>query len=295
MNEIQLASRIDLAHTLIQEEKHLHAIQVYLRLIRLEPDFIPAYIELSSLYAELGMVTAAGEQLRHIENRYPDNKEITFLLGSLYTRTEEYDTALMYFKKLATLKLPQVHFNMGVAFFYRNNVKLAEEQFRLTLKYDPQFPKINESLGELLIKRNAFAEAIAYLKKGIAADPYSAVNHHLLGVAYSRVYDWKNAYCEFVLAIEMNPNESANWHLCGEMLIQLKRFDEAEQYVRKALELHPQSVDALVVLGQLYTKRGDAAKAKEYIDRALTIDPKNNRAREASWKLRGVRKQHSKP
>jgi Tfp pilus assembly protein PilF len=183
---------------------------------------------------------------------------------------------------------------MGVAYFYKNNVKLAEEQFRLTLKYDPHFPKINESLGELLIKRRAYAEAIAYLKKGIAADPYSAVNHHLLGVAYNHVYDWKNAYNEFVLAIEMDPNEPANWQLCGEMLIHLKRFDEAEQYVRKALELHPESVDVLVSLAELYSKRGEVAGAKKYIEQALKIDPKNNRALELSWKLGNARRQQAK-
>ena len=291
LNELQLATRLDQARAWIEEEKHLHAVQAYLRLIRVEPGFMPAYVELSSLYSELGKFDAAAHILLQAEPCFPNNHEIIFLLGTVYMRAEEYDKALSCFKKLTSVKLPQVHFNMGVAYYCKNNIKQAEEQFRLTLKYDPRFPKINESLGELLIKKNAYAEAITYLKRGVDTDPYNAVNHHLLGVAYGSLFDWKNAYNEFVLAIEMDPNESVNWQLCGEMLMQLKRWDEAEQYVRKALELYPQSVEALVVLSQVFSMKGDFLKANECIDKALHFDPVNTRAREVQWKIRKISEQ----
>jgi tetratricopeptide (TPR) repeat protein len=283
LNEIQLSRILDQARSLREEDKYLHAAQLYRRLILAEPTFILPYVELSSLYAETGQLPAVIHLLLEGHTRNPDNDEIVFLLGSYYLRLQQYDTSLSYFERLIERKLPHVHFNMGIAYFYKNDIELAEEQFRLTMKYDPKFPKINESLGELLIERQAYAEAIEYLNRGVAADPYSAVNHHLLGVAHSRIGNWKHAYNEFVLAIDMDPNEPPNWQMCGEALLHLNRLDEAEPYLRKALELSPQSIDALVALSHLLTVRGDTKRAREYVKKAVLIDPEYARAREARW------------
>ena len=285
LNELQLAARLDEARSWIEDGKPLHAIQAYLRLITAQPKFLTAYIELSSLYVDMGRFDAAVKVLLRAKCNFPDGQEVTYLLGNVHMGAEEYDKALNYFKKLVDMKLPRVHFNMGVAFFCQGNIKRAEEQFRLTMKYDPRFPKINESLGELLLKRNAYAEAIFHLKKGIELDPYNAVSHHLLGMGYRSLFEWKNAYNEFVIAIEMDPQEAANWQLCGEMLMQLKRPDESEQYLRKALELQTESIETLILLSEVFAQKGNSPKAREFIERALRIDPKSSRAREVQWNI----------
>ncbi len=285
LNEIQLARLLDNARALVEEGKRLHAMQVYNRLVAAEPSFLLPYFELASLYAELGKEHASISILRQAQELFPENVEVTYHLGGYHLRIEEYEKALTLYKKLVGKKLPQVHFNMGVAYYFKNNFKLAEEQFRLTLKYDPQYPKINESLGELLLKRQAYTEAIDYLKRGIEKNPYSAVNHHLLGSAYGKIDDWKKAQKEFVLAVDMDPEQAANWQMCGESLIHLKRFTEAEPYLRKALELSPQSVETLVYLSQVLSAKGEMERAIEYIKKALNVDPKNQQARSMQWKL----------
>jgi tetratricopeptide (TPR) repeat protein len=286
MNEIQLARLLDQARSLVEEEKHLHAIQVYQRLIHLEPTFLLPHLELSSLYSEMGNLRAAASILRRAEELFPDAQEILFLLGSLHIKMGEFDRALTYLKMLSRRKLPHVHFNMGIAFYYKDDLKRAEEQFRLTLQYDPHFPKINESLGELLLKRGAFAEAIEHLKRGVDTDPYSAVVHHLLGMAYSKLFDWKRAHLEFILAVDLDPNEAVHWQLCGESLVHLRRYTEAESYLRKALELFPQSIESLVALSQVLLLKGNANQAQDYIERAAALDPQHPRVLEARRNLR---------
>lgn len=279
MNEIQLSQLLDQARAFINEGKHLHAEQMYHRLIREEPAFLQPYKELASLYAENGNITAGINILVKARRQFPTSGEVTFLLGSLYQQAEEYDKALTCYRLLAAQRLQYVHFNMGVVYFYKGNIPRAEEQIRLTLKLDPNFPKVNETLGELLLYRNAYAEAIRYLKRGIALDPYSWISHHLLGMAYHAIGDTRNAYNEFVLAIEMDPNEAHSWQRCGEVLLEMKRYDEAEQYLRKALELNPNFADALANFGQLYLLKGDPTLSEEYFTKALNLDPRHSRAR----------------
>ena len=283
MNEIQLSSLIDQARAFVNEDKSLHAEQIYRRLIRDEPTFLQPYKELASLYAEIGNLQAGVRTLTKAHEQFPTSSEITFFLGTLYLQAEEYDKALTYYQKLVGKRLPHVHFNMGITFFYKNNIQRAEEQLRLTLKLDPKFPKSNETLGELLIHRKAFAEAIQYLKRGIDTDPYSSITHHLLGAAYQALGNIKNAYNEFVLAIEMDPKESHSWQKCGEVLLEMKRYEEAEQYLRKALELDPHCADALANFGQLYLMKGDTTLSTEFFNKALSVDPHNNRARSGKF------------
>jgi len=294
LNDTQIARLLDSARALVEEDKHLHAMQLYHRLIAVDPGFVPAYTELASLYAEVGQFSAVIRLLDRAREYVRDETEIVFLLGSYHLRMERYDTALSYFKQLAEKKLPRVHFNMGIAYFYKSDIKRAEEQFRLTMRFDPAFPKINESLGELLLKREAYAEAIDFLKRGIAADPYSSVNHHLLGVAYSHLDEWKRAYREFILAVDMDPNEAANWLLCGQALFHLKRYEEAERYVRKSIELDAFCPDAFAALGQVLIARGNTLQAIEVVNKALALDPRHGQAKDLRWKLQHKSKQQSR-
>jgi tetratricopeptide (TPR) repeat protein len=300
MDELKLAAMLDLARAFADEGKYLHALQLYRRVVENAPALVVGWMELAEVYTEMRQFDAAERVLLEARAVATDKNEITFLLGNLNLKRERYDRALSFYRELLEEKttLPsktKAHllFNVGLVHFYRKNMKAAEEYFRSVLRLDQRFPKIHESLGELLIRRGAFAEAVSVLKTAIVHDPYSWIGHYLLGVAYMRMFDWRHAYDELVTAIEMDPREPTAWQLCGEVLIALQQLDEAEQYLRKALELNPRSADAIAHFGQLYFKRGDLSRAREYYERALTLDPRNAAALRGKAQLRAVIKQQS--
>ncbi len=285
IDEPTLHQMLEQARSFVEERKFLHAAQIYTRVTSLSPSTEQAWVELSHVYAELRQYRAAEHVLQQASTSSSDPNKIVFLLGNLYLKTGNYDRALTYYRQLALRekKISQtlrahMQFNMGLCYFYKRNFKQAELHFRKTKKVDPMFPKINESLGELLMRRDAFSEAIVVLKQAIAADPYSWIGHYLLGMAHQRTKSWANAYEEFVAAVEMDPNEPNGWQMCGEVLLSLNRYDEAEHYLRKALELNPHLTDAIANVGFLYLHRGDAQTASECFERALALDPRNHKA-----------------
>ncbi|MCI0562457.1 MAG: tetratricopeptide repeat protein [Nitrososphaera sp.] len=285
IDEPTLAAMLEQARSLVAANKHLHAVQLYRRIVEAAPTLEVVWIELAEAYAEMKQLDAAEHALLQARQYSKDKYEITFLLGNLNLKRQKYAEALSYYKVLQAeeKQLPprmrtHVLFNSGLIAFHRNNFPLAEEYFRKVRELDQHFPKINESIGELLLRRGAVAEAVSVLQAGVKEDTYSWISHYLLGVAYMRLYDWRNAYEEFVTAIEMDPKEAATWQLCGEVLIALQQLDEAEQYLRKALELNPQLTDAVANFGALFLKRGDYERAREFFERALALDPKNHKA-----------------
>jgi len=273
MDEIQLSGYFERARALVEEGKFLHATQIYRRVISEEPTLPKAYLELTSIYEELENYPAAEKLLSEAWERCGHLPEIVFRLGNLHLRCGRYDRAISYYNTLEANKLPQVHYNLGTAYFCLGNLLKAEQQLRLTLKYDPHFPRINETIGDLLIRRKVYSEAIKHLRRGIQIDPYSSMSHYLLGLAYSALYDWKNAHEELITAIEMDPKEARAWEKCGEVLLNLQRLDEAESYLKKALELDPNFPDTIVDFGYLSLRRGQPDEAMSYFTQALKLQP----------------------
>jgi len=290
MNEIQLSRYFDRARAFAEEGKHLHATQVYKRLISEEPTLPKAYLELTSIYEELENYPAAEKLLLEAWERCGQLSEIVYRLGNLHLRSGQYERAISYYNALEGSKLPHVHYNLGIAYFCLGNFPKAEKHLHLTLKYDPHFPKINETIGDLLLRRKAYGEAVKYLRRGIQIDPYSSMSHYLLGLAYLALYDWKNAYEEFVTAIEMDPKEARAWEKCGEVLLNLQQLDEAESYLRKALELDPNFPDTIVDFGYLSLRRGQPDEAMSYFTQALKLQPNHARAIEGKIQVKVMKR-----
>jgi tetratricopeptide (TPR) repeat protein len=294
MNEIQIAHILDEARKFAEEEKYLHASQLYERLIHLEPKLVLPYLELASLYANTEHLQWGIQVLLRARQWLPGNADVLFKLGDYCLRNEEYDRALEYFRQIPANKIAHVHYKMGVTYFFQNNLDEAEKEFRIALKIDPNYPRVNESIGELLLKRGSLDEAVKYLRHGITLDPYNGISHFLLGLAYCRLDRWKKAYDEFVLSIDMDPGESLHWQLCGESLMHLRRYNEAEQYLRKSLELDPESIDSQLLLAEIYAMKKEFNRSAEWINKVLTRDPENEKAQEVLASITGTRKHASK-
>jgi tetratricopeptide (TPR) repeat protein len=116
------------------------------------------------------------------------------------------------------------------------------------------------------------------------------MSHYLLGLAYSALYDWKNAYEEFVTAIEMDPKEARAWEKCGEVLLNLQQLDEAESYLKKAIELDPELPDAIVDFGYLSLRRGQPDEAMSYFTQALKLEPHHARAIEGRIQVKVMKR-----
>lgn len=300
VDEITLLQMLEQARSYVDERKFLHASQVYHRIVELDPSLESAWVELSHVYCELKKYDAAEKILQKALPSSTDPNKITFLIGNLYLKLGQYGRSLVYYRQLMAREAglsrnirAHLHFNTALCYFYRGNDKLAEAHFRRTRRIDPYFPKINESLGELLLRREAISESIHVLRRAISSDPYSWIGHYLLGVAYTRLRDWKGAYDEFVSAVEMDPNEPSGWQMCGEVLLSLRKLDEAEQYLRKALELNPHLSDAIANFGFLCLYKGDHEGAESFFERALALEPHNSKALRGKMELKQAAKASS--
>ncbi len=129
---------------------------------------------------------------------------------------------------------------LGVIAFQTGEVERAETCFRKALAADPSAFEPLVNLGGLLLKRNAFVDALLFNRTAVDQRPEDALANAQLGMNYFK----------------------------------LDEFDEAEQYLVAAKRLDPAHFSQpQVFLAAIYARRGNRSAAIRELQDLLAIRP----------------------
>lgn len=182
MEEPTLFGLLEQARSYVENGKSLHAIQVYRQLIADAPGLTEPWVELFKIYCQLQRFDTAEKLLLESLSFVPEKKEVMFLLGVLHLQTHDHHRALTYFRQLQTNDAvldtefqSRVHFNLGLVYVQMHRWGLAEHHLRKTRQLNPEFPKIDEALSEILLRRGHVREVIEILQMALSKDPVQLV------------------------------------------------------------------------------------------------------------------------
>lgn len=139
----------------------------------------------------------------------PDEGKNYFLLGDIYLKQTEQDSAAIYFNKGKAVKNNPEFNTIGLGHIDLNNGNAAAAQ----AKFDAVEKELRKKdvdqliyIGRAYINSNKpdFKKAIAALNKAVAKDPKSAQAHLSLGDAYYGDRNQNEAYKEYRIAFEQD-------------------------------------------------------------------------------------------
>ncbi|MDA2925789.1 FG-GAP-like repeat-containing protein [Acidobacteria bacterium AH-259-G07] len=109
-------------------------------------------------------------------------------LGIAYFNLQEYDDALLSLGRAIELDSDQVHARYVQGLIYRNQDRAEEaiNQFLKVNQRDPDDPSTNYFLGLLHSRQKEYDSAIDYLEKVVFREPYNASAHYNLAIALLR-------------------------------------------------------------------------------------------------------------
>ena len=113
----------------------------------------------------------------------------------------------------------------------------------------------------------------------LRTNPNSSVAHNNLGNALVQRGRWDEAIPHFKRALELRPNDAEvnnNW---GAVLIRAGNLEEALRYFRRAVELRPGNASAHNNLGRVLMLQGKRDEAAGHFATALELDPDLAQAR----------------
>lgn len=257
---------IDEAVGFLGEDKPLHAMQIFRRIIARDPECSDAYLKLAEIYIGLRNYDAAEELLKEALERMPDEYKLVYALGSLYFNLGEMERALPLLRKLSSWRNPSVHLALATIYLEENDFDDADSEVRIVLKEDAKYPDANGLLGRVYLKRKDFPNAIKHLKRELGMNESSVEFRLDLATAFYMLGDLRESLEEFTLLIDTDPDFFPGWLMCGKILLELGKTSESEFYLTRALSLNPRSAEVLQTLANLYSTIGEDEKARTIFD-----------------------------
>jgi tetratricopeptide (TPR) repeat protein len=209
-------------------------------------------------YLSEGKQAAALEALERAAKNNPDDPEVHYRLGRMYSLDGRTDDAnreyKIYDNARETHRSVEEEGHSCTDALRDRPLEQAREVCQQIA--DPKDPKRMLLLGRLYAGRGAFADAVAPLQAAAALDPGS--------------FD--------------------SWQHLGLSLYWLRRYSEALPALQRAAKLNPDFFDTLNLLAATYHALGDDRAALPILERAHTLNPGDTKLAAALERMRAVLK-----
>lgn len=174
-------------YLLRQQNKVSDALSVVKSALASREDVPQFYAVYSSLLDETGEYETALNILSKGIEKFPDNTQLHFFLGSTYDRLGMKDSVEKQMLRVLELDSQHTQALNFIAFHYvETNQKLdqAEKYARQAIALDPKDGYVMDTLGWILFKRNKITEAVQYLEMAHKAVPNEPIIAEHLGDVY---------------------------------------------------------------------------------------------------------------
>lgn len=138
----------------------------------------------------------------------------------------------------------------------------CERELETALGLDPNYSAAHLWLGEHLLQRGRFDEAIAELQKAHTLDPVSAIVHTHLGIAHMYARRYPEALGFFEQALEIDPRFLLAHRVKGLALARAGRAEEGLAALGEARRLSPRNAHAAADLGYALASSGRTEGAR---------------------------------
>jgi Flp pilus assembly protein TadD len=164
---------------------------------------------------------------------------------------QKFEAAIAPLQKFLAEKddFAYAHFQLGYAYTALGRGKEARPEYERALQLDPKMAEAAVNLGLLLLNEEP-AEAVAPLQKAVELLPAQSRPRMLLGLAYEKSGDLKNAVRAYEGALALDPRDGENNLHLAQLLFRENRAPEAESRFRAVLASEPDSRTALLGLAQ---------------------------------------------
>lgn len=225
------------------------------------PNQLPPYLRLALIELQNKNPQNAIKHLENANQRFPNNFQITYFYGLVYSETKDYPRAVEYLDRALKIAQNTKQDLMDSAFFFY--------------------------YGAALERTNQFDKAVVQFEKSLALNPENADTCNYLGFMYAdRNIKLNEAMRLVEKALSREPENGAFLDSMGWVYYRQGQLDKALLFLQRAAKLI--HADAVIFdhLGDVYLKMGNTNEAFTSYQKAMELDPKN---KDVKGKLDSIR------
>jgi Flp pilus assembly protein TadD len=193
---------------------------------------------------------------------------------------QDFEAAIVPLQKFLAEKddFAYAHFQLGYAYTGLQKRKEARGEYERAMQLDPKMPEAALNLGILLLSEDP-AAAVPPLQRAVELLPTQSRPRALLGAAYEKSGDAKNAENAYAAALALDPKDSETSLQLAQLWIREGRAPDAEAKFRAVLSTEPQSPAALSGLAASLDAQNSPEAAEAYRN-YLKVQPNDGPAQE---------------
>jgi type IV pilus assembly protein PilF len=192
---------------------------------------------------------------------------------------------------------PDVHYNLGIAYFRKGLVDKAEEQFKEAIRLKADYSEAYNYLGRIYLYYHGQTEAaIQCFKKALANVRYNNPenSYYMLGEAYMIKNEYTLATEQLDQAVRLVPDFAPAYALLGHAYEGLRKDAEAKRSYRSALQYGgnygPEfQAQTQLNLGKLLARTGERAEARRSLAEVMKLAPNSREAADAQAVLNSMK------
>ena len=175
----------------------------------------------------------------------PANKRSRWVLSDIYEAMDDRESCEAVYREMLELDPADadINFEFGAYYHRKNNLHAAYDQYKETLKKNPDHKLANNKLMKLYEKsfldkekKEFYDSAVKYAAAQLKNDDdsYYYVERALL---YIDGYEFDKAIEDAKAALKSDPENFYAMNAAGYSLMMLERYEEAEEYFKKGIEV----------------------------------------------------------
>ena len=225
--------------TALQSGNYDNAVRAFQKVVELDKDFPPAYLNLGLAFHSLNEHAKAIASLTKALELDDRLEGAALFLGIEYVEINFPEKARKPLERAVTLKPsdPDGHLWLGRALMAVGQFKQAIPELQIASAAYPQDIEIRYAVARayLLVSQQMLDEIYQQA-------PHSPYTHYVLGHSFQALGKSDLAITEFKLAIQGNPNLRGAHSALGDLYYEKVQYDQALEEYQKELSLDPYNV-----------------------------------------------------
>ena len=239
------------------------------------PRAIPVLLRKAQYYAIENQSERALNLLSEIETIEPENKDLHYIKGTIYSQLSFPENAIEEYNKAIQIgdeALDDIYSN--IAFEYENLGKLdkAIEYFKKALETNPENDIFLYDLTSNMDVEQRQPECIEYLEYFIQKHPFSANAWFNLGMCFIRLELYEKAIDALDYALCIDANLTMAYSCKSICFSSMKQSDKAIEVLTEGLENTSDKNHFLFLIAQEYEYQENHEKAIDYYKKVIEND-----------------------
>lgn len=230
----------ELSRVLMKQEKNEAALEVFDKILGLEPDYYNAWSNKGHVNSKLGRWKEAAASYREAVRVRPDSSKS--------------------------------YYNMAVALQECGNSKAAADAFKNAIRINPGFVDAYNNLGITLSLAGRYEEALEVYEEGIKRNPRDFSLFFNMGTSLFETGRYMEAAAAYRDALELKPDELEIYYYLGAALTEIRHYNDAIEAYKSALEIKPTDGELHYNIAAIYAMLGRYDIAGENLKHAIELD-----------------------